>query len=328
MLNALQMVLGTGVLLVTFVDALTTTLVVSAGAGPVSKRVLPLIWRLALRLHRTDTRSTVLTATGPLLLVLTLLLWVAGLWVGWTLIFLSGQSVVGQPGGVPASLGDVVYFTGMTIFTLGTGDLVAATSGWRIVMAAASFSGLFLVTLTITYLIQVVSAAVQRRTLAVHIHALGRTPDQMLRRAQDGDSFSGAFQQHLVDLTPQLLTSAEQHLAYPVLHYFHAREPQIAAPRAVALLDDSLLLFRSAPRPSPDDSAVQALAYAVQRYVHTATGIAWVPKADTPPLPPGGPEPDELTEDDVQRRTLLHRLLRSDGWSWPEGDPTPDRPEE
>ncbi|RBY91948.1 hypothetical protein DQ237_19245 [Blastococcus sp. TF02-8] len=43
-----------------------------------------------------------------------------------------------------------------------------------------NFSGLFVVTLSITYLLAVVSAVVDRRALATHVHALGRSGGDVL----------------------------------------------------------------------------------------------------------------------------------------------------
>jgi len=115
----------------------------------------------------------------------------------------------------------VAYFTGFLVVTLGTGDFVASTSWWRVLTDVAAFSGLFLVTLAITYLTSVVSAVVARRTLAIHVNALGGSATDILARGWDGERFSPGFTQHLVMLTDKLTMSAEQHLAYPVLHYFH-----------------------------------------------------------------------------------------------------------
>jgi len=45
-------------------------------------------------------------------------------------------------------------------------------------------SGLFLDTLTITYLVSVVSAVVQRRALALQAHALGSTAGTIVARLE------------------------------------------------------------------------------------------------------------------------------------------------
>lgn len=328
MSDGLLIAAGLLLVLLVFVDALMTTISVSAGAGPVTKRVLGLCWRGFLALHRPDSRSSLLNAAGVLLLVGTVLMWVAGLWTGWFLVLLGSDTAVASNTGAPVGTTDVWYLSGYLIFTLGTGDVVAASSTWRLVTAAAAFSGLFLVTLAITYLTAVVSAVVVRRRIALQVTGLGSSAVEIIRRAWDGKRFSSMFEQQLITLTPDVMTTAEQHLAYPVLHYFHASQPSLAAPLAIAQLDDVMVLIDAIePDHRPDENAVAPIRFAMDRYVRTATEIAWVPQAPAPT------PPDASTLDDAgipwgpggvagaasaraDRRAKLNQLVVSDGWTW------------
>lgn len=327
MTGALLVTAGVLLVLLVLVDALMTTIAVSAGAGPVTKRVLGAAWRALLALHRADSPTSVLNVAGVVFLVGTVLMWVAGLWTGWFLVLLGADAAVAADTGQPIGTTDVWYLSGFVIFTLGTGDVVADAAAWRLVSAAAAFSGLFLITLAITYLTAVVSAVVARRRLALHVAALGGSAAAIVERAWDGERFSSMFEQQLVTLTPDVVTSAEQHLAYPVLHYFHASQPSRAAPLAVARLDDLMVLLDALePEHRPDENAVAPLRFAVERYVQTATRIAWVPQVTAPPVPEvaplagthlpwraeGVPEAAAAAE----RRTASHRLVVSDGWTW------------
>ncbi|NHC22925.1 two pore domain potassium channel family protein [Nocardioides sp. IC4_145] len=311
-----------------FFDALATTLAVSSGAGPVTTGVLGAAWRVALRLHRQDKKGGLLTFSGPVMLIVTVLTWVALLWAGWTLLFYGSDAVETASKARPAGFGDVVYFAGFTIFTLGTGDFVASTPAWRIVMAAATFSGLFLITLAITYLLSVLSAVVARRVLAQQIHGLGDTPSEILKKGWTGDGFDSMFQQQLVSLSSSVAGSAEQHLAYPVLHYFHSSSRDLAAPVAIAHLDEALTVIETLEthqRPQP--AAVDPLRSSIGRYLSTASSTTWAPKIGAPAPPEiseaieaGIPVNDtavrRAAEEHSERRTHLHRLVASDGWSW------------
>ncbi|MDF9718143.1 ion channel, partial [Nocardioides sp. ChNu-99] len=276
-LDVLLVVAGALVVLGVLVDALMTTLSVSAGAGPLTSRVVGVCWRVAVRRHRQDDESSFLTGVGSVLLVGTVLTWVLLLWTGWALVLAGSGSVVDSTTRVPAGAADVVYFTGFTLFTLGTGDFVAHDPEWREVTALASFCGLFIVTLAITYLISVVSAVVSRRALAVQIHALGDTAPEMVARAWVGDRFSDMFEQQLIGLLPAVATSAEQHLAYPALDYFHSSRPALAAPTAVAQLDEALtVLTHGVPETErPDANALRPLRYALSRYLSAAADSGW-----------------------------------------------------
>lgn len=329
--DVVLIVLGAVLVAAVAVDALATTLSVSSGAGPLTTRLLAWCWRLALAAHRTGKEGSFLTAVGAVLLTTTVLAWVAVLWAGWALVFAGSGAVVDSQSGAPVGPGDVVYYAGMTVFTLGTGDVVSAEGSWRVVMAAASFSGLFLVTLAITYLISVVAAVVTRRALAVSIHALGESSTAIVERGWTGEGFSQMFEQQLIDLRSEVAASAEQHLAYPVLRYFHSPQPHLAAPLAVARLDEALLVLTEGVQESvrPDGSATEPLRYAVARFVATARQGSGSRAGGPPPpvsLAPLGragvpmvaeADFDAANRRHADRRTDLHRLVADAGWSWP-----------
>lgn len=330
-MDSVLVVAGSLVVAAVFVDAFMTTLAVSAGAGPLTSRLLGFCWRVLLKLHRQDKESSFLTAAGTLVLSATVLTWVAALWAGWALIFAGSEAIVHSTSRLPASAGDVAYFAGFTVFTLGTGDFVATTTGWRVVTAFASFCGLFLVTLSITYLISVVSAVVARRALAVQIHGMGMSSGEIVAHGWTGEQFGDMFQQQLVALGANVSVIAEQHLAYPVLHYFHSSSRMLAAPAAIASLDDALTVLRDGVRPDrvPERSSVVPLQSAITRYLATASGTtAWAPDADPPPQPDlrepveagvplvAGAHDGTIFDRAEQRRARLHRLVISDGWSW------------
>lgn len=333
-MEILLTVAGAALVLLTALDALTTTLVVGFGAGLVTRALLGAVWRIVLRVHRPDRESLALSTAGPALLITTVGLWVVGLWVGWTLIFLGGGPgvVVATATGRPAGVLDHFYFVGFTVVTLGVGDFTASSPGWRVLTAVASFSGLFLITLAITYLLSVVSAAVARRALALQIHALGNDAAAIVRNGWAGTRLSPTFVQQIVALSGPLTTTAEQHLAYPALHYFHSRQRSTSAPLAIAELHDALLMLRSGLRPDdrPDLSVTEPVRQAITRYLET-TAVTFAPgeRSDAMPLPPlealreaGIPvvTDEELAEEAGQhgdRRDRLRQLVRSDGWTWP-----------
>ncbi|UQU62632.1 potassium channel family protein [Couchioplanes caeruleus] len=331
-MHVLSLIAGALIIVVTFADAFATTLVVGAGGGPLTRRVMGWLWRLLLRIFRGGRAPALLGGAGAAILISTVMVWVALLWAGWSLILLGGHgAVVDARTGAAAGWTGVVYYAGFTIFTLGVGDYVAGGTPWRILTAVSTFTGLFLVTLAITYLVSVVAAVVGRRAVAVRIHALGRDAADIARRGWTGSGVSSAFVQHLVSLTGQLSVVAEQHLAYPALHYFRSRSVLVSAPIAVARLDDAMLLLSAALRPDvrPDDSVTSPVRAAVDRYVSTVAMTSAVPAE--PPVPPlsdravlagsGMPTvPEEVfraeADAGAERRRALHRLVLGDGRGW------------
>lgn len=325
-------VVGALLVAIVFADAFMTTLTVSWGPGPLSSRVLAALWRLLLAVYRRRG-SAVLTVAGALLLVTTVVLWVLLLWLGWSLVFWGSDSVVHAKTGATAGPFDAAYYAGYTLFTLGTGDFVPSTTVTRLLSVVTTFTGLFLVTLAITYLVAVVSAVVRRRSLAIRIHGLGPDATQIVARGWQDGRFSPLFEQQLLGLTPDVVNGAEQHLAYPVLHYFHTRGRDLAASQAIVDLDEALLVMTAVVRPPfrPDPSVTEPLRHAIGRYLSTVHEVAWSPRADPPPPPSldrlrrlrvplvSDDELDRVLEREQPRRKELNRLLKSDGWEWTDG---------
>lgn len=206
--------------------------------------------------------------------------------------------------------------------------------GRHLATVAATGSGLVLLSLAVTYLVPVASAVAERRQLASTMAALGEDGIDVVVGAWTGNDF-GVLDQHLVSLAPALARMSQHHLAYPVLHYFHSREPSAAAaPRLRALADALLLLSHGIDdgvRLSP--AAARTLERALDIYLATLHG-AFIAQMEEPLPPPDrsalaragiplAPEDGwrEAVEGDAGRRRLLAGLLREDGWGSNAGAP-------
>lgn len=100
--------------------------------------------------------SPILSSAGPLILAITVMLWLVLLWT--TLVFAaSPTAVVSSETGELAGWWERVSFAGFTVFTLGIGDYVPTAPTWRVLTVIASTSGLVMATAAITYLIPVVT---------------------------------------------------------------------------------------------------------------------------------------------------------------------------
>lgn len=323
----LSIIGGSLIILIALSDLVWSTLSTS-GAGVVSRRVASGLWRMALAVHRRVGSHRFLEASGPLIVVAIVIVWIALLWTGWLLIFLSGPAaVVDATTQAPANFADRVYFVGFTLFTLGVGDFVGGASVWRVLTAVASINGLFTITLAITYLLPVVSAATSKRQLALLIHSLGDTAGEIVANGWSGDDFDG-LEPQLREVTSLLLLHSERHLAYPVLHYFHASDPEASLAPKLAALDDAELILSHcvAKEHRPDAAVLRALRHAIDVFLRRVQHRFVVQAEDTPPLPDiqtaedaGVPvvELDSVRDAFAQRgdrRRWLLGLVRSDGW--------------
>jgi hypothetical protein len=220
---------------------------------------------MSLGVHRRVGSHRLLEASGPVIVVAIVVVWIALLWAGWLLIFIaSPQAVVDATTHAPAGFADRVYYVGFTLFTLGVGDFAGGAPVWRVLTAVASINGLFAITLAITYLLPIVSAATAKRQLALLIHSLGDTAADIVANGWNGEDFSGLADQ-LRNITPLLLLHSERHLAYPVLHYFHSSDPKASlAPRILAL-DDAVSLLSDCVDDTqrPDPAVLRAMRHAL-----------------------------------------------------------------
>jgi len=325
---ALRIILGLiGIVLIlgTVYDALWTTLRLTGG-GPLASRVTNGLWRLSLRLIRSHEK---LALAGFFIVLFTVGLWVLLIWIGWTLVFdMSSRAVLLSATDRPADFWERAYFAGSTIITIGNGEYHPGGTGWRLLTAVAAANGFSLVSLTITYLLPIVMAELERRRLAVYITALGRTPHEILTRAWNGKDFGG-LPGHLVALTMPFMEVGQGHLAYPVLHVVHSSTREAALAPSVAVLDEAITLFAGVcPEQRPDKVTLYPLRQAIAEFLTTLSEGHLEPEED-PPLAPSL-EPlraagiATVTDEEFQRaldplvdrRRMLLGLVRQEGWRW------------
>ena len=328
-MSVLLLIIGLVLLAVISSDVLVTTLTLRGG-GFLTKRLSSWLWHGATKMHRYNTNHRLLAIIGLLLVLGMALLWYFMTWVAWSLIFNSFQeAIVNSSDKQPASTWGRIYFTAYTLTTLGRGDYLPQTTFWHLLTGLAAANGFFLVTLSIAYLFPVISSAIQKRSLAIHISSLGGTGDQILINAWNGKDF-GNLDQHLINLTPLILGLSEQHLAYPVLHYFHTKERSRSLPLSIAALDEAMTLLKYAV-PSehrPDTASLNPARRACSAFLKNLKSDYIEPDNYEPKLIPlklleehgiptvGDRAFKQNTKQIAKRRKLLLALVRNDGWSW------------
>lgn len=331
-MSTLYLVLGILFLLVVITDLLWTTLWVEGGAGPLTSRLMAWTWRLVRRMGTRNSR--VLTVSGPLILILSLAIWIAFLWGGWTLLFASAENVlIDTVDARQISWSERIYYTGYTIFTLGNGDFIPQGSFWQITTTLASASGMLFITLSVTYVLSVLGAVTQKRSFAASVSGLGTQSTEILQTSWDGDAFQG-LEIPFNTVATQLNTLTANHKAYPILHYFYSSKTAQAPTTSITVLDEALtlLLFGVAEQNRPDELRIKQVRSSVQSYLEIV-GSAYIEPADHSPPPPeiatlremGIPTVSDeefassITELDERRRTLLG-LVESDERQWPASD--------
>lgn len=330
-LNIVLLLLGITLLVVVVVDALWTTLWVDGSGGPITSWATTWMWRGALAAIGRQHHHR-LSLFGPIILMSTVVMWIALLWAGWVVLFGSeGSSLLHAHNQTPADWSARFYFVGYMMFTAGNGDFSPNGDSWQVAGALTNASGMLVATLAITYLLSVVSAVVRKRAFASAVTGLGMEPEDVIRNAWDGRDLH-TLDSTLNSLASQLSTLSEQYLSYPVLQYYHAARPDKSPILAIAVLDDALTLLRfgvhEEQRPNP--VILRASRAAVASFLDTLPS-AFIHAAPQAPPPPdldrlrqlGIPTVNDADfaaalEQLTDRRRKLLGLVRNDGWNWRE----------
>lgn len=316
-----------GILLIAFaaLDAVLTTLSLGGG-GPLTTVVARGLWAMLPR--RRGGASLHSKLVGPAILLAIFAIWALLFWVGWTLLFLSaGDAVVNSTSGKPAGFWDRVYYAGYLLTTLGIGDFRPKGAFYQVLTPVAAGSGFFLFTLAVTYLLSVLSAVINKRQLAFSIMSLGRTPTEAILRGWRHSGF-GELTGQIDGLSEDIVMLAQQHLAYPVLHYFQTEDVRMSPTVALAVLDETItfLLHGTPPEQRPEPPPLLRTRLAVELFAETVAphqdvGEPPPPLALAPLREAGVPTVDEpgfhaQVEELKPRRQRLARILENEGWQW------------
>ncbi|WP_111412292.1 potassium channel family protein [Billgrantia lactosivorans] len=308
-------------------DAVQTTLS-AARAGPLARLLGRFVWLSVLRLHRRFSRHGWLEAVGPWVTVALMVTWVGLIWLGWWLVFCSQEAAVFHPdSGTFANPMERLYFVGYTITTLGYGDFVPGSAEWQLLAVVAAANGFFLLTLAVTYILSVMSAVVQKRQLALSIHALGETPASIVENLVGEGDFSVLAGQ-VDELQPTIISVGQQHLAYPMLHYYHQGDIERALPVALCRLYQALaIVCHGSTSLSPSVRVkLQATLYALDNFLSVLCHDFVRPGRRTPEIAaawlPATAALDVSPEALCQRLEALEEqrtwlaYVHKDGWDW------------
>lgn len=244
-----------GLLLVLAVaeDVFFTVLFPGSGHGMLRRPLSALVWRgfriVGSRL-RADRRRRLLSASGPVEVAATLLMWLALLAVGWAAVYRPALGEGIALNGAPADWGTALYVSGMSLTTLGTGDVTPASTAYRLFNTVEAATGFAAISMAVTYFLSIYGALVKRRTQADALHHRSRdTGDAAMLLAGVSQEPSSAAAD-VRSFAQYVQSTYETHRSYPVLRYFHVDRVEQAIPRVLLLALDLVALLRSAVEPA------------------------------------------------------------------------------
>ena len=321
-----------GILIVgTAITDFAITAFVPTGEGRITALVGRGCFKTLMFLSGKEGNHRLLNYIGLLCILITISTWTLLLWTGFSLIYISDpNSVLVGSSKAPTDTFEKIYHVGYTLSTLGIGDYVPGNNFWRIFTSFVSFIGLVTVTMFITYLVPVISNAIQKRSLSLQISSLGETPEQIIINSYNGEDFSD-LNNILSDLSAGIFLYTQNHVAYPILHHMHSNNPSENIVLKLVALDEALTIFlyHVPKHQRPNVLEVQSVRRAITAYAKTITYMD--PAEESPPLPrfsmieeftglqlerTQGAACDELYGALAKRRKLLYADLQMDGWQW------------
>ena len=243
--------LGFALVALALVDVFYTVLFPARGHGPLRERLATVVrWLFGLTRHLPSAgrRRRVLAYAGPVQIALTLLVWFSLLLVGWAAVYRPalGSQVVAASGQTQVGWGTALYVSGFSLTTLGTGDVVATTTAYRLFTVVEAATGFVILTLVISYFNSVYTTLSSRHAFAMALHhrsgGTGRGDRVVAALWQEGDAAAAV---HLAEMASSLRQIAQTHRAYPVLRAFHSRRDYDTLPRMLLTCLETSTLLRS-----------------------------------------------------------------------------------
>lgn len=320
------LVLATVIVLITLVDFFYTTISFN-GAGFLNKRVTGWFSSFFLYINKHSSSREPLRLSGLSQVLFSLGIWICLLWLGLLLLLLSSDSsIVNAQTLEPAGFVNKFYFSGFVLSTLGMGDYIPVGPVWQVVVTIFSFSGFIFITTGISYLLNLTSAVLQKRDLALFISNLGEKPEEILVNTYGNGDFSRLIK-YSSTLQEKINKHNQNHYAYPLSHYFYSISRSESFAINVVNLDEALtIILHQVNLNDTVQKDLIPLRDALSKF------LAMVEKSEVANFAEhiGSPDLYHLEEVDKpearlceeeraainSRRALLLGFLKSSGWSW------------
>ncbi|MEI7033394.1 potassium channel family protein [Streptomyces pratensis] len=191
------------------------------GRGGLSTAMMTAVWRST---RRFGPRGTIAALSGPLSVIMVILMWTLLVVAGWTLVYWPHMpdSFSYAPGLDPAERADLVdglYLSLVMVATLGLGDITPTDAWLRLAAPFEALIGFALLTAAVSWISQVYPALTRRRLLALRLASLraaGGLPSPPRTAA------TAVLLQQLADAVNHVRLDLDQHAE---TYYFHDGEP-------------------------------------------------------------------------------------------------------
>ncbi len=241
-MDIVWIVAGTILILAGVLDLFMTVLYYDA-AGPLSIRLYRFTWAICRRLaSRVPPKHTafVLSLGVPLMVLGSLILWIALQVVGFAAIYYVGLhgGAFRLSEGLEASAIEALYLSGISLSGVGYGDMAPITAPYQLVAALQALMGYGFLTLAIAYVVNVYKVIEDMGVLSSDIyHESERTYDAShILEVHFHNGEPRDLTGRLINFYNGLISHHEGMRHYPVVYYFYSRRGYAALPYRFGLI--------------------------------------------------------------------------------------------
>ncbi|WP_033107425.1 potassium channel family protein [Microbacterium profundi] len=245
------------------------------GHGTLSRFVLSTIWRLSTFRGK---RGRLARLAGPVALITVIMVWGTLAILGWALVYLPSVPTgfvyaSGSETDVTNVVLDALYISMSTISTLGFGDVVPAPGWLRVVTPLEALFGFALLTVAVSWVLQVYPALARRRVLAIRLSSLRRTMSTTALRDAEATLIAAVLERLSTDIIQARIDLSE----YSETYYFRDEDPNCSLAAMLPYAAELASIGAAAPR-SDTRFAAKLLMFALEgftevlkdRFPHTA----------------------------------------------------------
>lgn len=248
----LEQGIGAALILLFLADIFLTVLYARAGTGLLAPRWNRAVWAVFRAVARLWGKrgGTVLSIGGPFIVVSLIVFWALGLTIGAALVIRPelGTTIRPSSGGTPTDFVTALFVAGNSLSIVGGGDYSPHSTGTRLLFLINSLIGASMLSLVLSYLVQVYAGLRERNALALTVDLMtdgtGDAAVMLARLMPGGDSSNAASQ--LSNLAGALAATKEAHHFYPLLFYFRFEEPAYSVSRLCFVFLDLVSLIETA----------------------------------------------------------------------------------
>ena len=228
------------------------------------------------------------------------------------------ESIIESNGEIANSI-ERLYYTGSVLSTLGMGNFYPVSTFSNILTNVFSFAGFIFFITSMTYLISVYAAVINKSDFSIEIQKLVNHPLEVIHSLKQFEKDFRLIQIH--SLKEKLDRVTQQYKAYPIIYYYHNSEIELSFSRNLAVFDEAITLILASSQDFPEEWKYirKSMNSFLEFHLNNNENIlATIKLKIDQQIKASVNYPSEFLKDEelIQRRKILQHLLSSENLDW------------